>query len=499
MSIFGALRSGVSGLFVQSQALATTADNIANVNTTGYKVNRVQFSTLVTNSASPTLFSSGGVQSRVARDNDVQGLLAASSSATDIAIVGQGFFTVTDEVSFNSTSGRFEPTGNAFFTRSGEFRPDQDGNLVNAAGFFLTGWARNATDTGFEVTNVANAFSAANISGSSAVATPTTEVTVSANLQASTASGESFQISQQIFNRQGAQRTLNLTFTKNSAAGADTWDISAELIGGGQFVDLDVNDDGTSQSGTFDTSGDGQLDEAERAAVATTALPADAGLLALTGGRAVANIGRVVFNADGSIQTTTVNTGAAAANQPGLDVSFTSAGSSTLNFLIDYDAAAGTAADRVPISLNLGTLNATDGLTQFEGANVINNLDQNGRQFGSLTGVTISEEGVITALFDNGVTREIFQVPVTTFNNPNALTPLSGNVFIQTDDSGQAVARVAGTGGSGAISPSTLEQSTVDIADEFTKLIITQRAFSANTRTITTADELLDELIRTIR
>ena len=95
MSIFGALRSGVSGLFVQSQALATTADNIANVNTTGYKVNRVQFSTLVTNSASPTLFSSGGVQSRVARDNDVQGLLAASSSATDIAVVGQGFFTVT--------------------------------------------------------------------------------------------------------------------------------------------------------------------------------------------------------------------------------------------------------------------------------------------------------------------------------------------------------------------------------------------------------------------
>ena len=192
MSIFGALRSGVSGLFVQSQALATTADNIANVNTTGYKVNRVQFSTLVTNSASPTLFSSGGVQSRVARDNDVQGLLAASSSATDVAIVGQGFFTVTDEVTFNSTSGRFEPTGNAFFTRSGEFRPDQDGNLVNAAGFFLTGWSRNATDTGFEVTNVANAFSAVNISGSSAVATPTTEVTISANLQASTATGGIF-------------------------------------------------------------------------------------------------------------------------------------------------------------------------------------------------------------------------------------------------------------------------------------------------------------------
>lgn len=492
MSIFGALRSGVSGLFVQSQALATTADNIANVNTIGYKVNRVQFSTLVTNSASPTLFSSGGVQSRVARDVDAQGLLAASTSATDLAITGQGFFTVTDEVTFDSSTGRFTPSGGSFFTRSGEFRTDQDGNLVNAAGFFLTGFPRNAADTGFEVTNVASAFSGVNISASSAVATPSTEVTISANLQASTASGDSFQISQQIFNRQGAQRTLNLTFTRNAAAGADTWDISAELVGGGQFVDIDVNDDGTTQAGSFDTSGDGQLDDTERAAIPGIALPADSGLLALSAGRAIANIGRVVFNADGSIQTTTTGTNAT-------DIAFTSAGSSTLNFLIDYDSTAGTAADRVPLSLNLGTLNATDGLTQFEGTSVINNLQQNGRQFGSLTGVTVSDDGIVTALFDNGVTREIFQIPVTTFNNPNALTPLSGNVFIQTDESGEPVARVAGTGGSGAISPSSLEQSTVDIADEFTKLIITQRAFSANTRTITTSDELLDELIRTIR
>ena len=134
MSLFGALRSGVSGLFVQSQALATVSDNIANVNTNGYKVNRVQFSTLVTNSASPTLFSSGGVQSKVARDIDAQGLLAASASATDLAIVGQGFFTVTDEVSLNGTTGRFDVTGNVFYTRSGEFRSDENGNLVNAAG-----------------------------------------------------------------------------------------------------------------------------------------------------------------------------------------------------------------------------------------------------------------------------------------------------------------------------------------------------------------------------
>lgn len=498
MSIFGALRSGVSGLFAQSQSLATTADNIANVNTTGYKVNRIQFNTLVTNSASPTLFSSGGVQSRVARDNDIQGLLAASASATDVAITGQGFFTVTDEVTFNETTGEFEPTGNIFFTRAGEFRPDQDGNLVNAGGFFLTGWPRNAADTGFEVTTVPNAFSAVNTSAAAAVATPTTEVEIGANLPAASATGDSFDVALQVFNRQGGQRTLTVTFTRNSAV--DTWDVTAELVGGGQFVDIDVNDDGTTQSGLFDTNGDGLLDDDERAAVPDVGAAgsnasyaaADIDLEALVGTRAIASLGQVTFNADGSIASTTFDSTAG-------NVAFGDATTSDMNFLIDFDANSATDDDLVPITLNLGTIGGTDLLTQFDGANVINALDQNGRQFGSLTGVTISDDGIVTALFDNGVTREIFQIPVTTFANPNALTPLSGNVFIQTDASGQAVPRVAGTGGSGAISPSSLEQSTVDIADEFTKLIITQRAFSANTRTITTADELLDELIRTIR
>ena len=492
MSLFGALRSGVSGLFVQSQALATVSDNIANVNTNGYKVNRVQFSTLVTNSASPTLFSSGGVQSKVARDIDAQGLLAASASATDLAIVGQGFFTVTDEVSLNSTTGRFDVTGNVFYTRSGEFRSDENGNLVNAAGFFLTGWPRNTSDTGFDITNVPNAFSGVNVSGSSAVATPSTEVELSANLQASTQTGDTFDIALQVFNRQGAQRTLTVTFTKNSAA--NTWDLTTTLQGGGQFVDIDADnnsvaaeiDDG---NGT-DTAGDRIIGTNENANIVN--LGDYSGNAAVTLAGTSASLGQIVFNADGSLGTVNSNLDAG-----GTDIALD--GNNTFAFVVDYDADETTSGDLVAVELNLGAINATDGMTQFEGANVINSLDQNGRQFGSLTGVTVADNGIVTALFDNGVTREIFQVPVTTFNNPNALGTLTGNVFVQTDDSGQPVARIAGTGGSGAISPSTLEQSTVDIADEFTKLIVTQRAFSANTRTITTADELLDELIRTIR
>ncbi|MDJ0685617.1 MAG: flagellar hook protein FlgE [Alphaproteobacteria bacterium] len=490
MSIFGALRSGVSGLFVQSQALATTSDNIANVNTNGYKVNRVQFSTLVTTSASPTLYSSGGVQSRVARDINEQGLLAASSSATDLAITGQGFFTVTDELTLNATTGEQEVTGDIFYTRAGEFRTDQDGNLVNAAGFFLTGWGRNATDTGFEVTNVANAFSGVNVSAASAVATPTTSIELEANLRASTATGNTFDIGVQVFNRQGAQRTLTVTFTKDSAP--DTWDVSATIAGGGQFInpDADGNSAAAIDNGAgADTAGDLIIGADEQLA-ATQLANLAAGDMALDG--VSANLGQVTFNPDGSLATVTSNL-----PTPGTDVALD--GADTLQFLIDYDADATTAGDLVAIDLNLGSLNSTNGLKQFEGANVIDDIDQNGRQFGSLTGVTVSEDGIVTALFDNGVTREIFQIPVTTFNSPNALQPRTGNVFSQTDDSGQAVARVPGTGGSGVISPSSLEQSTVDIADEFTKLIVTQRSYSANTRSITTADELLEELIRIVR
>ena len=149
MSIFGGLRSGVSGLFAQSQSMAMISDNIANVNTVGYKVNRARFSTLVTTQGSESAFASGGVQSSVGREINAQGLLAASTASTDIAISGNGFFAVTDGLTFNTTTGVYEPTGDIFYTRAGEFRADKDGNLVNTAGFYLMGFPRNATDTGF--------------------------------------------------------------------------------------------------------------------------------------------------------------------------------------------------------------------------------------------------------------------------------------------------------------------------------------------------------------
>ena len=175
MSIFGAMRSGVTGLFSQSQALGMIADNIANVNTVGFKAVRPRFSTLVTAQASADLHSPGGVQSRVEREIDAQGLLTASSVSTDIAISGSGFFTVNDQ-----TDG----SGNIFFTRAGEFRPDKEGNLVNSGGFTLMGWPIDDNGT-VQQTNVLSAFSILNVANLTSAPVATTAIDMGANLPAS--------------------------------------------------------------------------------------------------------------------------------------------------------------------------------------------------------------------------------------------------------------------------------------------------------------------------
>ncbi|MBP5856104.1 flagellar hook protein FlgE [Marivibrio halodurans] len=496
MSIFGGLRSGVSGLFVQSQSMAMISDNIANVNTVGYKVNRPQFSTLVTTSGSETLFSAGGVQSTVARDIDQQGLLQASTVSTDIAISGDGFFAVTDQVTLNPVTNEYEPTGDIFYTRAGEFRPDKNGNLVNAAGFTLLGFARNSADTAFNTTNVLSAMDGVNVASQSAKPQPTSLVDLSANLQNSTGTGGSFDIAVQVFDRQGTQRTMTLTFTKvDPGVAADAWDVTAELTAG-QFVNTDAsnNDGGTGSAidagGGSDTADDNYLGSDELEAFQGTETDYSGFAEDVIGTGGIANLGRVTFNTNGTLSSVTDDFGGVANSGVALT------GNNSFQVLVDYDGNNTTSTDTVAIDINLGSIGGSDGLSQFSGNSVINDLTQNGKQFGSLSSVSVNEDGVVTALFDNGEQRQLFQVPIVTFNAPNALRPESGNVFSQTDDSGQPVVKTAGNGGAGSIASSSLEQSTVDLADEFTKLIVTQRAFSANTRIITTADEMLEELVR---
>tara|TARA_R110000772_G_scaffold191168_1_gene302022 strand:- start:5383 stop:7785 length:2403 start_codon:yes stop_codon:yes gene_type:complete len=148
------------------------------------------------------------------------------------------------------------------------------------------------------------------------------------------------------------------------------------------------------------------------------------------------------------------------------------------------------------VSLDFGTIGIADGLTQFGDEFTPGFIEQDGSQFGTFAGITVREDGLITALFDNGETRPVFKIPIATFVNVNELGSRTGNVFNSTQASGDPTLRSANSGPAGAITQSALEASTVDIGEEFTKMIVVQRAFSAATKIITTADEMLDELVR---
>ena len=149
-----------------------------------------------------------------------------------------------------------------------------------------------------------------------------------------------------------------------------------------------------------------------------------------------------------------------------------------------------------PISLIQGNVGTNDGLTSLAGNFNTNYIKQDGAKFGSYAGVSVDQSGVVTALYDNGETRPIAILPLATFSNPNGMSALTGNAWIETDYSGQALLKMANTNGAGKVEANSLEQSTVDLATEFSNMIITQRAYSAATKIITTADEMLDELTR---
>ena len=151
------------------------------------------------------------------------------------------------------------------------------------------------------------------------------------------------------------------------------------------------------------------------------------------------------------------------------------------------------------ITFDFGTPGQTDGLSQFAAPTDLTQANQNGAPVGLLNGVSIDEEGYVIAAFTNGEDRRLYRLPIATFSNPNALGARSGNIFAQTDTSGESNLRAAGVGSAGTITPSALEAANIDLADEFTRMIVTQRAYSANARVITTADEMLDELIRISR
>lgn len=243
MSLYGALYSGVSGLTAQSSAMGAISDNITNVSTVGYKNTKVNFQTLVTKQTSTTFYSAGGVQSSPRQAVDVQGLLQASTSQTDIAISGGGFYVV------NSAN---QPTLNDpyYYTRAGSFKQDSEGFLSNASGYYLQAWPTDAAgnvipaNDSLTATNLnvisADYLETVNLSRVAGSAAATTEISIGANLPANAVTGDTHKTDVQFFDSLGEARSMSFSYTKTAD---NTWDVSAEPP------------QGTSTLSTYDSSG----------------------------------------------------------------------------------------------------------------------------------------------------------------------------------------------------------------------------------------------------
>ncbi|MGB0683090.1 MAG: flagellar hook protein FlgE [Magnetovibrionaceae bacterium] len=576
MSLYGALFSGVSGLQAQSSAMGAISDNITNVSTVGFKGTTVNFQTLVTTQTSATFYSAGGVQSRPRQNADIQGLLQASSSSTDFAVSGQGFF-VVNEASQPGISNEF------LFTRSGSFRLNDEGFLQNSQGFFLQGWPTDASGNvtpANESLSIANQniistdyLESINLNRVGGTAAETTSIGVGANLPATADPYDSSlpnpttqagyqKTDVQFFDTLGTANTMSFEYTKTSTA--NEWNLTAEPPLGVAYATLEnassqvvmaigqLEFTGIPGTGATVTIG-GSVYTFTTGANTTTSdniISTNGATLAqvvsdlitelntdFAGSRFAAKDGTattIIFeeNGTGSMAFSGL-TGLTISGSTGIA---TKQGQATNNFTVPQITATTTSsfvfqADGLPgaieptvlslhnftngaadfnntdlnadgvtdvakIALDFGDTSEANGLTQFGGDFTPIFIQQNGSQFGTFAGVTVDTSGLVTALFDNGETRTVFQIPVATFVNPNGLESRTGNVWNSTEASGDYTLRVADNGSAGQTIQGALEASTVDIGEEFTNMIVVQRAYSAAAKVISTTDEMLEELVR---
>jgi flagellar hook protein FlgE len=558
MSINSAMLAGVSGLISNSSALAAISDNIANVNTVGYKRSSANFSTLVTSQSKNATYSAGGVKAQTHQFVSQQGLTQSTTSNLDLSIAGSGFFVGTEKPE------GLTATDTRSFTRAGSFQLDNLGYLKNDAGLYLQGWlADPVTGTITPDPSDLTQLSSINVGTVGGTAEKTTRIGVNANLRseqpvsaAANASVTKTSVPETPVVSPAVNYTVAYSPTGNgneyavtvsragvvTSTGTATYDPTttpASLIGyvptgataavtsittGAETVAL--SDLGLTTK--TDAINSGAYDPATRSM-------SDYALDATTGVKPDFEIQIPVSDSKGGQRTVTLSLlkgpgpnewfaelrakpGDLDNNANGLissgKITFTTDGKlnsvgnlfggvtpTAINIGASDPAATGTAprwADGLGIdsqNLQIDLASAAGGLTQYNSQSVVQSVNTNGTAFGNLTNIEVDDQGYVSAIFDNGVTRRIAQVAIATFSNPNGLKGVNGNAYRVTNESGTYSLKTPGGGGAGSIAPSTLEASTVDLSTEFTGLITTQRAYSASSKIITTADQMLEELL----
>ena len=422
--------SGVSGLRAHQIKMDVIGNNIANVNTVGYKRGQVTFqevfSQVVRGAGAPQGGKGGtnpqqiGLGLKIGSINTIQtiGATQRTDNPTDLMIDGQGYFMVTDDEKYE----------NKYFTRAGNFDLDKEGYLVTADGFKVLGLNNNGDLVPIKINRT-----------ETAPPTASTTIEFKGNLDSRLGTNDTINTDTTIKDSLGNSYKVNFEFKKTAD---NKWEVNI----------LSVKD-----------------------------LASDKDLSKITGGPI-----NLKFTANGELDTTDTT------NFPS-------------NFIIDFKDAElngtkistyfGSDPTKSEVTVNLGNITQFANESDATGKDAPDGDGQYGKSSGSLDGFSIDAAGVVTGSFTNGTTKSLGQIALAKFDNPSGLQKIGNNFFQSSPNSGEAQVGKPGTSGFGAMSPGTLEMSNVDLSLEFTEMITTQRGFQANSRIITTSDEMLQELV----
>jgi flagellar hook protein FlgE len=409
--------AAVTALRNHQTFMDTVANNIANVNTTGFKAGRIDFEDVLNQTlrgaVAPTATHGGVNAAQVGLgvaiagiDNfQTQGDLQPTGKVTDLAIQGDGFFNLSDGQSI-------------VYTRDGSFDVGSDGKLVSpSTGLKVQGWTADNTgaiDTGQPIGDITIPFNTMSPPAQS------TNITIAGNLDSRAADGTAVETVMQVFDSLGAPHNITLRFVK--VPNANAWDWEATT------TDASIVTQNPLASGTvtFDTSGQPQSDPTQP---------------------------------DG-----------------------------TMNLQFNNGAADATGTSAINIFMS--------SMTGFAQQSTVNVEKQDGHDAGSLTSFTIGPDGTINGIFSNGFNQPLARIALSRFTNPGGLTRVGDNAFQLSVNSGLPIIGQPGGQGFGTVDSGNLEMSNANLAQQFTDMIRAQRGFQANSRMITTSDELLQELIQ---
>jgi flagellar hook protein FlgE len=443
MGLITALYTGASGLDGATTELTVVGDNIANSGTVGFKAARTVFADAM---AQQLVGSSGqiglGVKTLTVQKLFAQGGFTTTGLSTDVAIEGNGLFVV---------KGSHGGEDGTFYTRNGQFTIDKNGYLVNLEGLQVQGLQADATGT---VTS--GLLGAMQVGNASAPAKATDSITIRGNLNVTETvpvwnptnpkATSNFTTSMTVYDSLGKPIQLDIYFCKNPASppAAGPPMVPGTVAGDSGDWTYHVMTDGVSLTGG--TPG-------------TATQVAEGTLRFDTAGKLISN-------------TTTAN-------------NFTPVNAINPQTLV-FNFGTGTAVGG----------SGLDGLTQYAAPSAVSFVTQAGSTSGSLASMTITQDGRIIGGFTNGQSRVLGQIILANFKAPDRLARVGASLYIEKPDSGPATLGTPATADRGSVTSGTLEQSNVDISQEFIRMIAAQRSFQANSKTLTTADQLLAELMQ---